>query len=82
MYSNGGTPEVIAQDKGLLQVSDVEPLRKVVQEVLASNPVVVAEYKGGKESVLQFLVGATMKATKGAGNPAVLREILLTELSV
>ena len=74
------SPEEIAKAEGLLQVSDPEQLRALVREVLGANEGAVAEYRGGKESALQFLVGATMKASRGAGNPAVLRELLLEEL--
>jgi aspartyl-tRNA(Asn)/glutamyl-tRNA(Gln) amidotransferase subunit B len=81
MAELGGSPKAIATEKGLLQVSDPEALRTNVREVLEANPSTVADYKSGKESVLQFLVGQTMKATKGAGNPALLRELLLEELS-
>jgi len=52
-------------------------LKKVLQEVLATNAKSVEEYKGGKESVLQFLVGQGMKAMKGSGNPGMIKEILL-----
>jgi aspartyl-tRNA(Asn)/glutamyl-tRNA(Gln) amidotransferase subunit B len=81
MAETGGNPEVIAQEKGLLQVSDPEALRNSVRDVLAANEGVVAEYKGGKEAGLQFLLGQAMKATKGAGNPQVLRDLLIEELS-
>ncbi len=81
MAESGGTPKALATEKGLLQVSDPEALRASVREVLAANPAVVEEYKAGKESVIQFLVGQSMKATKGAGNPGLLRELLVEELS-
>lgn len=74
-------PEVIAKEKGLVQVSDPEALRASVREVMGQQEAAVAEYKAGKEAALQFLVGQTMKATKGAGNPATLRTLLLEELA-
>lgn len=81
MVEQSGDPETIAKDSGLLQVSDPDALRKTVQEVIAANLAVVAEYKAGKEASLQFLVGQSMKATKGAGNPGLLKELLVEELS-
>lgn len=80
MAESGGEPQTIAKEKGLLQVSDPEALRAAVKSVLAENPAAVAEFKAGKESILQFLVGQSMKATKGAGNPGLLQELLLEEL--
>ncbi|HYF29059.1 MAG TPA: Asp-tRNA(Asn)/Glu-tRNA(Gln) amidotransferase GatCAB subunit B, partial [Candidatus Paceibacterota bacterium] len=76
----GESALLVVEEAGLLQVSDTESLRKAVQEVLAANPAVAEEYRGGKESVLQYLVGQGMKATKGAGNPTVLRELIIEEL--
>ena len=35
----------------------------------------------GKEAALQYLLGKSMKATKGAGNPAMLKELIVAELS-
>ncbi len=73
-------PGVIAANAGLIQVSDPELLLPLVQTVLSSNPEAVAEYHAGKESSLQFLVGASIKASKGSGNPTILRELLAAEL--
>ncbi len=81
MAEVGGSPKEIASEKGLLQVSDPEALRKTIQELLAAHPDVIKEYKEGKVALLQFLVGQAMKATKGAGNPSVLRELILEEIS-
>lgn len=80
LYEDGGSAHEIAEREGLLQVSDMEALGKAVDEVLEANPGPVSEYKAGKEANLQFLVGQCMKATKGAGNPQVLRDILLEKL--
>jgi aspartyl-tRNA(Asn)/glutamyl-tRNA(Gln) amidotransferase subunit B len=40
----------------------------------------VGDFKAGKEAALQYLVGQAMKATKGAGNPGLLKEMLTEEL--
>jgi len=71
---NGGEPEI------KVQMNDTDAIQKAVQEVIAANAGVAEEYRGGKVSVLQFLVGQAMKATKGAGNPALIRELLEKEL--
>lgn len=80
MYLSGGTPEDLAKTKGLLQVSDTGALKAAVLEVIAANPAVAEEFRAGKESVIQYLVGQAMKATKGAGNPGVLKGLLEEEL--
>ncbi len=81
MLESGGKPKDIAEAAGLIQVSDTEALRVVVRGVLNEHAGVAAEFKAGKESSLQYLVGQAMKATKGAGNPSALKEVLLEELS-
>jgi len=75
LVETGGDPEEIAKREGLLQQSDAGTLEPVAREIVAANPNVVADYKSGKEALLQFFVGQGMKATKGAGNPTVLAEL-------
>ncbi|MEK9160538.1 MAG: Asp-tRNA(Asn)/Glu-tRNA(Gln) amidotransferase subunit GatB [Patescibacteria group bacterium] len=76
MTVNGGEPEEIAKEKNLMQISNKEDLRAAMEKVLKEHAVVVAQYKEGKETSLQFLIGQGMKATKGAGNPAVIKELV------
>lgn len=75
MVSGGGDPEVIAEEAGLFQKSDKGELTLIANQIIAQNPDVVLEYKAGKVSGLQFLIGQAMKATKGSGNPQVLKAI-------
>jgi aspartyl-tRNA(Asn)/glutamyl-tRNA(Gln) amidotransferase subunit B len=76
-----GTPaQALAEREGLLQQSDPEALRGIAIRVLVAHAGVVEEYRSGKESVLQFLVGQGMKASGRAGNPALIRELMLEEL--
>ena len=70
----------IAEEKGLIQKSDREALKKIVEEVLQENPTQVADYKNGKESMFMYFVGQCMKKSKGAGNPSVFQEILKEDL--
>ena len=80
LAERGGDPAQIAKEQGLVQISDPDALRKVLQEVLAANTAVVEEYKAGKEASLQYLIGQAMKASKGAGNPGMIKELLLEEI--
>lgn len=77
MFESGGDPESIAKEKGLIQKSDPEELKIIIKNILEKNPSIVADYKSGKESVLQFLVGQGMKETKGSANPNLLQKIIL-----
>ena len=80
MALEGGDPRKIAEAKNLFQKSDPEALKKVVAEIISANLKVVADYKGGKEASLQYLVGQGMKATKGSANPEVLKKMLIEEI--
>lgn len=68
-------------ERGLTQISDSAALAAVAREVIAANPKVVAEYRGGKTSALQYLVGQMMRATRGQANPQLARELLEAELA-
>ena len=76
IVEKGGSPKVIAKEKNLIQKSDENELQKVVEEIIKNNQKVVQDFKGGKEASLQFLVGQGMKATKGSGNPEVIKKML------
>jgi aspartyl-tRNA(Asn)/glutamyl-tRNA(Gln) amidotransferase subunit B len=47
---------------------------------MVDNEKVVADYKAGKEAALMFLVGQGMKATKGAANPEVLKNLIKSSI--
>ena len=61
-------------------MNDTGALEKVVSDILAANPKVVEDYRGGKTNALGFLVGQCMRVSKGKGNPNILREMLETAL--
>jgi aspartyl-tRNA(Asn)/glutamyl-tRNA(Gln) amidotransferase subunit B len=81
MFEKGGSPMEIAEKEGLLQKSDESELIKIAEKIIADNAKTVADYKGGKEAALMALVGQGMKATKGSGNPQILKEIFLKLLA-
>ena len=69
-------PEQYVEEHGLKMVNDDNLLRTVVEQVIAANPQSVADYKGGKEKALGFLVGQTMKQMKGKANPGAVNKML------
>jgi aspartyl-tRNA(Asn)/glutamyl-tRNA(Gln) amidotransferase subunit B len=77
---HGGDADAIIAAKGLRQISDAGVLEKIVDDVLAANPDVVAEYRAGKEKAFNALVGKAMAATKGKANPAQVNAILKEKL--
>jgi aspartyl-tRNA(Asn)/glutamyl-tRNA(Gln) amidotransferase subunit B len=79
-FRSGSKPAQIVADQGLTQISDTDALTTLAREVIANNPKPVTEYRKGKTSALQFLVGQIMKATRGQANPQTARSVLETEL--
>lgn len=75
MYHDGGDPSELMGSLGLEQLHDEGELETVVKEIVAKFPTQVADYKAGKEKVVQFLVGQAMASTRGKANPQVLLEI-------
>lgn len=73
-------PDEIVREKGLAQVSDTAELEALVGDILSKNEKSVADYKGGKSNALGFLIGQCMRASKGKGNPQILRELLKKQL--
>ena len=69
-------PEQYVEAHGLKMVNDDNLLRTVVEQVIAANPQSVADYRGGKEKALGFLVGQTMKQMKGKANPGAVNKML------
>jgi len=80
MFATGDAPAVIVDREGLKQISDTGALDKVIEDVIAANPKQVEQYKGGKTSVINFLVGQAMKATRGQANVTVVTELLKQKL--
>ncbi len=81
LASEGGDPEAVANEKGLIQNSDPDALKKIAEQVIADNPKSVEEYRSGKENAIKFLMGQGMKLSKGSANPATLEEILKSLIS-
>jgi aspartyl-tRNA(Asn)/glutamyl-tRNA(Gln) amidotransferase subunit B len=80
MIESGDAPAAIVEREGLKQISDSGALEKIVDEVLAANPKQVEQFKGGKTTVIGFLVGQAMKASRGQANPAAVNEMIKTKL--
>jgi aspartyl-tRNA(Asn)/glutamyl-tRNA(Gln) amidotransferase subunit B len=76
MFDTGKEPKTLVEEKGLVQISDTGELESIIQEILDANPGPVEDYRAGKKQAKGFLVGQSMKATKGKANPKVVQEIL------
>lgn len=80
MLQSGKLPQQIVEEQGLVQISDEGAILAIVQEVIASNPASVEDYKAGKEKAIGFLVGQVMKQSKGKANPGLANKLLVDVL--
>ena len=80
MFASGEAPAVIIEREGLKQISDTGALEQVIAEVIANNGKQVEQYKAGKTSVMNFLVGQVMRATRGQANVAVVTDLFKQKL--
>ncbi|HEY2554674.1 MAG TPA: hypothetical protein VGI15_05430, partial [Candidatus Cybelea sp.] len=81
MWEGAGSPQALVEREGLAQTSDPAAIERFVDEVLAANDKVVADYKAGKTNVLGFLVGQVMKASRGKADPALANELVKKKLA-
>jgi aspartyl-tRNA(Asn)/glutamyl-tRNA(Gln) amidotransferase subunit B len=80
MFETGRPPREIVEEQGLQQISDTDQLTGLVQQVIADNPGPVEQFKGGKDTVIKFLVGQVMRATRGKANPQLAEQMLREQL--
>ncbi len=73
--------EQIIKEKGLVQISDENEIRTLVNIVLSDNKNAVKDYLGGKTNILGFLVGQVMKLSKGKANPELVNTLILEEIN-
>ena len=81
VWTEGGDPAKIVEERGMRQVTDTGAIEKAVDEIIAANPDKVEKVKT-KPNLLGWFVGQVMKASKGKANPEAVNEILRKKLGV
>ena len=81
MWTEGGDPARLVEERGLKQVTDLGAIEKAVDDIIAANPDKVEQVKL-KPTALGWFVGAVMKSTGGKANPAAVNEILKKKLGI
>ena len=69
-------PVAYCKENGLDKKFDASAIESVIDKVIAENEQAVNDFRNGKVKALQALFGACMKELKGAGDPAVIKELL------
>jgi aspartyl-tRNA(Asn)/glutamyl-tRNA(Gln) amidotransferase subunit B len=81
VWSEGGEPRAIVEQRGMKQVTDVGAIEKVVDEIVAKNPDKVADAKNNPKAIGWF-VGQVMKASGGKANPQAVNDALKKKLGL
>jgi aspartyl-tRNA(Asn)/glutamyl-tRNA(Gln) amidotransferase subunit B len=80
MWAGEGDADQVIAKKGLKQITDSGAIEKVIDDVIASNPKQLEQYRAGKETLFGFFVGQVMKASQGKANPGQVNELLKRKL--
>lgn len=78
----GADPEKLVDERGLKAVVDAEAIRALVEKVVAANPQVVEQIKGGKAQAINALLGQVMRQSKGTAQPDLVRQLLAEAIGV
>jgi aspartyl-tRNA(Asn)/glutamyl-tRNA(Gln) amidotransferase subunit B len=81
VWSEGGDPAQIAEQRGLQQVTDSSAIEALVDGVIAANPD-KAEQARERPNMVGWFVGQVMKASQGKANPQAVNELLRAKLGL
>jgi aspartyl-tRNA(Asn)/glutamyl-tRNA(Gln) amidotransferase subunit B len=81
VWSEGGDPREIVEQRGMKQVTDLGAIETVVDEIIAANPDKAEQVKTNPKA-LGWFVGQAMKASGGKANPQAVNDLLKRKLGV
>ena len=81
VYTEGGDPEQLVQERGMKQVTDTGAIEAAVDQVIADNPAQVEKAKANPK-LAGWFVGQVMKATGGKANPKAVNEMVSAKLGL
>jgi aspartyl-tRNA(Asn)/glutamyl-tRNA(Gln) amidotransferase subunit B len=81
VYTEGGDPEAIVEERGMKQVTDTGAIERAVDEIIAANPAQVEKAQANPK-LAGWFVGQVMKATGGKANPKAVNDIVAARLGL
>lgn len=81
LWEQEGEVDAIIEAKGLKQITDTGAIEAIVDEVIASCPEQVQQFKDGNDKVIGFLVGQVMQKSKGKANPQMANKMLSDKMN-
>ena len=76
IWENVISIEQAIQQLGLQQLNNLDEINHIIQQVIATNPQQVAQYRSGKTKIISYLIGQVMKNSKGRANPNDVNRLL------
>jgi aspartyl-tRNA(Asn)/glutamyl-tRNA(Gln) amidotransferase subunit B len=80
MFESGKDAASVVAELGLGQIEDSGEIAAAVKRAIEANPRAVEDYRAGKTSALNALVGQVMKETRGRANAAEVQALLQAEM--
>ncbi len=74
------SPEQIATEQNLIQLSDTSALETFIQQALDKYPQKVEEYRNGKKGVVGLFMGEVMKLSGGKADPKLTNQLITKKL--
>ncbi|NVO23507.1 Asp-tRNA(Asn)/Glu-tRNA(Gln) amidotransferase subunit GatB [Donghicola sp. C2-DW-16] len=81
VYTEGGDPEAIVEERGMKQVTDTGAIEAAVIEVIEANPAQVEKAKANPK-LAGWFVGQVMKVTGGKANPKAVNDLVMAKLGL
>ena len=81
VWTEGGEPSAIVEQRGLVQVTDMDAIQTAVDQVIAANPD-KAEQAKAKPALAGWFVGQVMKATQGKASPQAVNDLIKKKLGI
>jgi aspartyl/glutamyl-tRNA(Asn/Gln) amidotransferase subunit B (EC 6.3.5.-) len=80
MFAGEGEADAIIEARGLRQITDEGALIAAIEQVMASSPQQLEQFRSGKDKLFGYFVGQVMKATQGKANPEAVNRLLRERL--
>ncbi|ASP36553.1 Asp-tRNA(Asn)/Glu-tRNA(Gln) amidotransferase subunit GatB [Labrenzia sp. VG12] len=81
VWTEGGDPAAIVEDRGMKQVTDLGAIEAIVDEIISANPDKVEQAKA-KPGLLGWFVGQVMKQSQGKANPQAVSDMLKQKIGL
>jgi aspartyl-tRNA(Asn)/glutamyl-tRNA(Gln) amidotransferase subunit B len=81
VWAEGGDPRAIVEARGMVQVTDVAAIEKIVDDIIAANPDKAAQAQA-KPALVGWFVGQAMRASAGRANPQSVNALLKRKLGI